>query len=266
MNTRIEQLLSHNRKNYAPVGSYGVLHHLWMHNALGDYLLLLAHDVLAAPDKWHDLIQLAQPRFVIMDNSLIELGRPLPSGEVIQAAKIVNADVIVVPDQLLNAHATVRLAAEALRNGAHNYSRLCVVQGETYREVMDCARELVAMCQPDVLAIPKAVEDRVVPRMFVANELWATYNIPIHLLGFSEYPDQDMLALSCDGVIGIDSAMPIWLGKSIFPRDAHLPESPPRGPTTEFGSRPRGYLDWDRAPAVAFSNIERVREWIEAFN
>src|SRR5881392_1163767 len=90
---------------FAPVCSLDMLKELDYYQVLGDYHLLLAHEVLKQPNEWKKFYSkirsfLGSNPFVIMDNSLIGLGRPLEAEQIAEAADIVTADVVVLPDVL----------------------------------------------------------------------------------------------------------------------------------------------------------------------
>lgn len=63
-----------------------------------DYELYLAHQILANPNKFEFLSQEKDCSYKILDNSAYELGKGLNLEQLLQAAEIIGADEIVLPD------------------------------------------------------------------------------------------------------------------------------------------------------------------------
>lgn len=226
---------------------------------LGTYQLLLAHEVLDDPsayfDFWHD----RPNQFIIMDNSLIELGRPLPINFVCEAADIVNADVVVLPDHLGSRLGTLEssyLALDQYQQLKARFKTLAVAQGTSQNDVFSCGRDLIAM-GIDMLSIPRHVQTTTGSRVWVTQQL-AKYNHPIHLLGFSNNNYDDMFAANLPQVMGIDSAMPIWYGNH---RSGLLPFEP--RVDSNYGKRPFDYNVTTKVTEEAIENVRRIRGWLE---
>jgi hypothetical protein len=111
---------------FAPVVPLAVAQALKNANLLGTYHLLLAHDTLAHPEAYremygaHALPVSDDPKCVIMDNSVVELGEAMPFEQVQAAADIVDADFIVAADAFLEAEITIR-RAELFRQASRAY-------------------------------------------------------------------------------------------------------------------------------------------------
>jgi len=251
------------KRQYAPVGPVAVLADLAQRGEFGDYHLLLAHAVLMDPPAWRHLVATYRPDFVIMDNSLIELGESLPGTAILEAASIVQADAIVLPDKLLDMEATLEMAVRAYEELPHDGGvpdLMAVVQGESLPEVYQCAEWLVREINPAYLAIPRCLTDEVASRTVLARELYRRYQRPIHLLGFSHDVFDDVRAARCVGVMGIDSAMPIWYGNLGY----DLPVSPLGDMREQIVPmrRPSDYWQHTHVSEQAYQNVRRVRSWL----
>lgn len=254
---------------FAPVASLSVLQQLWNTNCLGDYHLLLAHEVLKEPGMWADFYRkqrqfLGCRPFVIMDNSLIELGTPIEPEQLIQAVNVVEADVLVLPDYLTEHRATVDAsvsASELLRPHLPKGCRLMgVVQGLTEDEYMKCADELLRFAKANLLAIPRVTTQTLGSRIFISYDIASEYAVHTHMLGFSDSIIDDICATICTPYcLGIDSSVPIRLGMEgvIVNTVASL--------TKGASKRPADWLDSSVPRQVTFEvqdNLRRLRGMI----
>ena len=190
-----------------------------------------------------------------MDNSLIELGHPLTTGQILKAAETVHARVVVLPDHIGHSELTVELADRGMKEiNNSGMQAMGVVQGRNLDDCLWCAKSLVEL-GVDVLAVPRHLTARLGSRIPLVNEINQEYpHNKIHLLGFSDDILDDMVAAHMPNVWGIDSAVPIWCGLE-HKRFEH-------SPSPVEGHRPDNY--WLRAiinPEVVF-NIARVNDWL----
>jgi hypothetical protein len=202
---------------------------------------------------------------IIMDNSLIELGKPLPTNDLIKASLTVGARYLVLPDSLGDAYSTVDRTAQAYKQLApampDGMQFMCVLQGNTLPRAAWCMNKFSEILGRDMgaIAVPRVMQktfgSRMPPLQMVAKEL----GLPIHLLGFSNDLMDDIKCSRVPGVMGIDSAYPVWSGRS--------------GPTEVVMHHPANYQPelkrpddfWDFAhigPAMIY-NIMRFREWFK---
>lgn len=153
--------------------------------------------------------------YKILDNSLIELGGAVDLERVLNAAKVINADEIILPDVFQNGPATVKAVRESLQyltdkwpNRDWPFKLMAVAQGATIEEWYTCYQELLAMPDVDVIGIPKVLA-KMHPqgRPHFVNELCNLYRKPHHLLGlwysvseFTDYRDLNLIR-SCDTVL-----------------------------------------------------------------
>lgn len=117
--------------------------------------------------------------FLIMDNGVIE-GKPMPFGECIRRAELINADEIVLPDVYKDNHGTYNAVKEAIEyyidNNMFNHRfRLMVVpQGNSMEDWLDCAVNILTHF----------------------GEYIATVGIPKHLVDTCKERDARLLAIS----------------------------------------------------------------------
>lgn len=235
------------------------------------YNLLLAHEVLAHKPKYIDYYSqwINADTFIIMDNSIIELGSPLPADQLIEAASIVKAKCIVLPDRLGDALGTVHDSTAAANTTPlpPNMHWMGVVQGSTVDEALWCAECLWAIPGVRYLSVPKIIADKNKEhsrwkyleslRKIVGDRRC------VHLLGFSNYLLDDMVCANHPLVMGIDSATPIWFGNNRGVLPLHLDK---KNIKYEFGKRPKDFWEMspekgDFVPEMSL-NCERVRDWI----
>lgn len=226
---------------------------------LGTYQLLLAHQVLEEPQAHLDFWRAQKDQFIIMDNSLIELGHPLPIDVVAEAADLVGARVLVLPDVLGDRTKTYKLFAGALEQAKYQgldekFKLLGVAQGQTSQETFLCGRDMLK-AGADFLSVPRHLVQTAGTRTEAVRLLGKLgADVRMHLLGFSNNLFDDFYTLGYPGVMGIDSAVPVWYG-------GVLPEKPPV--VADFGHRPKGYENFgaDYVDETAITNIQRVKRW-----
>lgn len=153
--------------------------------------------------------------YKILDNSLIELGGAVDLERVLNAAKVINADEIILPDVFQDGPATVKAVRESLQyltdkwpNRDWPFKLMAVAQGRDKEEWYECYQELLEMPDVDVIGIPKVLA-KMHPggRPHFVNELCDLGRKPHHLLGLwysmtelQEYRDLEMIR-SCDTVL-----------------------------------------------------------------
>jgi hypothetical protein len=236
------------------------------YNLIGDYHLLLAHQVLQHRQRYFDyymaLRRSGRDPVVIMDNSLIELGRALPSDQLADACSAVGARYLVLPDVLRDAFATVdksTLAYRRLRGEMPKGTEfMAVLQGATMSNVAYCmnqlsevmGRDLSAVCVPRVMVSQFGSRNPVI-RM-VAKEV----GLPVHLLGFSTSLTDDIKCAFLPGVMGIDSAYPVWSGRlEIIMKAAHDYDA--------TASRPHDFWEYAHVAPAMIYNLMKFREWFQ---
>lgn len=224
---------------YSPIAPVHLLKQLDNVGALGPYLLLLAHDVLAHPKEYLELIESqleTHPNelFIIMDNGVIEKGAPVSLNNLLEAADLVEANVVVGPDIVGNLKGTKALMMEQADFIKEDYSLMFIPQGGNFAEIFDCIDwyterfpEIAHSDAPSYWGIPRWVANELGSRHTIVNDI-ITYDeqAKIHLLGMSYNLRDDLATCLHPNVMGIDSANPLVLGHRgyrIYQDSEHYP-------------------------------------------
>lgn len=258
-------------KHFAPVVPLSVAAALREDGMLGGYHLLLAHDVLADPNGYKEVYRPymdGTPMNIIMDNSLIELGYPMEMKDVLEAARVVGAKQIVLPDELGEMQFTLKAVWDAMDkwytlplSETAGITPIGVVQGKTLTECTTCLQEFRNLGIN--ISIPRVLYKYLGSRAEIAVIAHMKFGFQnIHLLGFSENILDDIACTRLPGVAGIDSAVPIRAAYKHMTME----------PLSEYFDRdvgPRGNY-WDVKPgdldsvqsSLVVQNIRQVRKWI----
>jgi hypothetical protein len=245
--------------------------------SMGDYHLLIASEVLDNKELYQKYYDSTYPNeaikpFVIMDNGLIERGAPLAASELVEAATICSASAVILPDCLGDAWETYeRIEREIDRvELPEGMGWMAVMQGNDLTECIemvdaverDFGNKIDYWCVPKIIANQNYESSR---KSYIGY-IYHQVRKPVHLLGFSDYLLDDMQCASLPGVMGIDSAMPVWFGLDLGSLPVVLRNSKHR---YDFGKRP---LDFWQTTASSitlpqreylYHNIRRVRQWID---
>lgn len=254
-----------NMGKFAPVAPPDMLLDLKAKGALGDYHLLLAHDIVAQKEKYREIFSSGpMPYYLILDNSVIELGEPV-SAEVLEEARAVlkeaypgNKVITVLHDFIGDFFKTVEYSrASAARWMQKDLGPfMAVPQGQTWQEFTSCADNLVSIPGVQAWGIPRHSTGKLGTRQHLANYCsvmrphWDT-----HLLGFSDDLQDDIQCADMLMVKGIDSAVPIRLGLEGIRITMGLQSHSPRGNYWETAKV---------ANELVIENLERVRGWIKS--
>lgn len=208
---------------FSPVAPPSYLKMLKEADLLGNYHLILAHDVVDKPDLYKSIY--SDDDFIIMDNSLIELGQPVSADVMKQACEIIKPDCIVLPDHLGDMQKTLestKLAAiEWMRAGIHKLAKngfMVVPQGQDIHEMVQCINEFKTLSAEEHIpinywSIPKIFGETNGSRMPALLYMESVIKDPcIHLLGFSNSLADDVYCANHPLVMGIDSAVPTRMG------------------------------------------------------
>lgn len=138
-------------------------------------------------------------KFIILDNSIIELGSACTIEKVLSAAEKIGADEIVLPDVFLEGKKTVEEAKKYV-DLVHDkgYRVMAVAHGRTIEEWSSCALELVKL-KVDTLGIPKVLSKQLnyleepgrVACLIALGDICEKNNLmppTIHLLGIDNNP------------------------------------------------------------------------------
>jgi hypothetical protein len=201
---------------FAPVAPIHILEAFKNRGYVPDNILLLAHDVVKQPERFEALFQAWNETHIIMDNSVIELGGAVDIGMCVDACKIVDADVMVLPDSLTDGVESAKLTISSWDPfktvfDPMGVELLAVVQGETEKGFFSALELLANEISPEWISIPRRTEAKFgYHRKDLIDFVDMFFpNASIHLLGFSEYPWQDIRAAQHPRVRSIDSAAPL---------------------------------------------------------
>jgi hypothetical protein len=242
---------------FAPVANLETYRRLPL-DVLGEYQLLIATEVVKDLDAWGDFWvgAVVTEQFIIMDNGLIESGTSADVGVIGAAAEAVQASCIVLPDTLGDFEATLAASGKAMETYREvGLPLMGVIQGRTVEEV-ETIIDFYIGNDVEYLSIPRVmVEIFKTRRWLVERVRWR--GKPIHLLGWSENVADDLACAAMEGVVGIDSAVPLWLPHYFGP----VPTS-----QTVYGKRPSDF--WDAIPDQddldrMETNIRWTRGWIK---
>lgn len=213
--------------------------------ALGDFHLVLAHDIVEKHKEWESGQILPEGSLVIIDNSIIELGKPV-GPKTMQAACDILGDrykrVLVLPDKFDDPITTYDNAVKWLERYSEiaGVDFLYVIQASSMKDqVFDyISRDIRDLVHLGVnwVSAPRRIADQYGTRAFLVHSLqqcklrWPQLNI--HLLGFSENLIDDLYCARMWGIEGIDSAVPLRLGQQGEGLYSYLRKDkpvPPRG-------------------------------------
>lgn len=261
-----------NHPRFAPVGPVALMSDMlnWGITVVGDYHLLLAHDVLSNRSLWHkwasnlryEFGRVSQPDpLLIMDSSVIELGMPLSTKDILKAADIVGAQVIVLPDIIGDEQASYKFLDEYnLLIGEYDLEKqpkgvMFVPQGTTMAGYVRSLEYASGYDCIDWIGLPRdALKYDVKSRrdlIDITTVLMPTASI--HLLGMSDNVADDVL--SCrhhPNVAGIDSAVPVRAG---------LRSIPLKMGRDNYGKR-EDYWQQIHLNALSIENIQTMRKWL----
>jgi len=245
--------------SYSPVADGVTLNALSNLNLTSDYYLLISSQVRDHPEQYEWLARRPSDVMIVMDNSVIEDGKPAPMAEIVAAADLLRTPWVVLPDVLDNYQQTIWLTDAALQVLEPNFKTVGVLQGNSINEVLNCVVDMNKM-SVDMIALPRCLTDNlnIKSRANLIPAITRLTKLPLLLLGFSDKPYDDVIACQHPVVRGIDSAQPIWMGRSGL-KVPHV--CPPTPLTTE--RRPVDF--WEQVGVVTplvVKNVQRIKQWI----
>ena len=162
-------------------------------------------------------------RYVILDNSTVELGEPWPMEDYVMEAMSIGANQILLPDWLNDSTGTLRDAESGLKLAedlGYTGDIMGVPQGRTQEAWIECLEKMLGMGITSI-GISRRYLDR-----FGQSRLFACYvvyhiaytmsvDFTIHLLGAGLPPEIEVApCLRLPRVVGVDSAMPSYFAKA----------------------------------------------------
>ncbi len=242
---------------FSPVAPPEFLLLLKEQDLLGDYLLILAHDVVRRPDLYEMLFD-NYSGTIIMDNSVIELGVPVSTTTMVRACEIVPPTYVVLPDHLRKLASTIVDTLDTLHKwrDAGLSSFMMVPQGDTPEEFRACVDVFALQSDLALWGVPKIAADVFGWRASLIQYIALSDDRPIHLLGFTDSMTSDIVCGQAKGVIGIDSAVPIRYGIEGMILDDRVGHNIPR-PVSFWEDA----VNMKSIPEAVITNIENVRKW-----
>lgn len=227
---------------FAPVCPIHIYEGLEQSNkkALGDYFLLLTHDVIANEERYANFFK-DRDCTLILDNSVIELGDACTASALYRAANIVNATCVAIPDVLKQGERTLNAARLFLSewkmlDQKKDFSLMFIPQGFNARDFEHCIHTAMVEFGDkfDWIGIPRNLTGRVYDsretavKYILSLNQYKLYQQKLHLLGFSDNVKDDMAVCHkfADEIEGIDSAVPLRMGKLAW---KDLDQLPARG-------------------------------------
>ena len=254
---------------FAPVCPPRIYKRLFLNTrSRGMYFLLLAHDIIANEENRSEYAKLFKsrqfPAQVHLDNSVIELGDSVSMETLWDAADVVNANTIVLPDVLCKSQETVAstlrgyedfMLLKNTRTVDSRYPRnfMVIPQGETMAQWLWCLESIVKEIGDKNIpwvGIPRNITGRIADTRRHAIEATQLL-VPgamIHLMGFSDQVFDDFRCCFMNRVAGIDSAVPMRF------KGAFMISGDP-------GKRGNWWEECEWTPQMG-ENVDRVRDLI----
>lgn len=121
-----------------------------------DYELYLAHQILANPNKFEFLSQEKGCSYKILDNSAYELGRGLELNKLLEAADIIDANEIVLPD-IFKSNDSFEYSLKYLIEIPADFKRkiAIVAQGSDIIDLTNSIDKIKQLKRVDTIMLPK---------------------------------------------------------------------------------------------------------------
>lgn len=233
-----------------------------------NYHMALTHLVLSDPQyaKFY-LERSLRGDYVILDNSIIELGSAMSMDVILDAAARIKAHEIILPDVLRDRQGTLDLIDDVLcKYGAQlaKYKLMAVAQGQNTSEWLMCYSNL-ATAYPEItcIGIPKltsSYEDLPNGRRQLCDMLTSSQVINTdkshHLLGVWDNPIEIKYSARHKWIRGVDTILPVLCGQNGIAFDPHDGMRVPRPKIT-----PNFKSDDDQYPHLITWNIFQMLKW-----
>lgn len=148
--------------------------------------MILTHLVERYPEYRRAMQE--SPNYKILDNSLIELGDAVSMERIYEAAKVIGADEIILPDKFKDSIGTLQRVDEAIswldkRGLLGEFKLMAVAQGRDYKEFEQSYRGLELNPHVDVIGVPKVCAKLHPAGRPYFEHLWLHSVQTVHLLG-----------------------------------------------------------------------------------
>jgi hypothetical protein len=243
-----------------------------------NYHLALTHLVWSQGAPYIDFMlrRSKQGDFIIMDNSLIELGNAVDILQVVEAASVCGAHEVVLADVFLDKDKTlaaIQDSVDTLRNAYQTYKRIpfqlmAVPQGKNFSEWLECLSTILTRFPMiTTIGIPKVTntffEDTDMGRIGVLQYLTdkgvpeAFPQIQWHMLGVWNNPIELKFASKYKWIRGCDTSI-AWACSQkgiLFDLEGGLLINRPKEAVIKFDSTV------DRFPLVTIHNTTAMIGW-----
>lgn len=190
---------------------------------VSDYHMALTHLVLESEEYANFYAQRRlRGDYVILDNSLIEMGSAMDMEKVLEAAQRIKPNEVVLPDVFKEGKATLEAIDRCLMSYGKElakYKTMAVAQGHNYGQWLECHNELITYDEINVIGIPKVTstfKDVGGRYGLCANLGMNQLNSPdkaYHLLGVWDNPFPEIYGISAySWVRGVDTVLPVLMG------------------------------------------------------
>jgi len=217
--------------------------------------------------------------FIIMDNSVIELGKPVALEQLVAAATSIGAKEIVLPDQLQDIAGTLKIVNDALQHWKLKEwqqntggSIMVVPQGRSLYEFQSCFAQFVEMPNWTTLGVPRSLnqmkDDHKHNRISFLNWLQGQFTpekpwFAVHLLGLSDNVTELLSCREFPWIRGVDTKLPIRAGIHYvgFDKDKGLLISKNSLPKLDLLQ-----ASYDPQPAITLHNIRVTFDMAQAIS
>lgn len=269
---------------FAPVAPIQILEDLHRQDEFGDYHLFLAHHTNEERSRFSSLmtrVMQSKPYShrhvtVIMDNSVVELGGAVDDDMIKYAVLALNPGprlsvVPVLPDVMGSGKETITLSEAAYQRWVRPTDKtrrtlqadswmpgdgyMLVTQGANWQDFVNLVNYFFVEFSEDFkhitwVGIPRKLIAEGIPRTIAAQYIkMVAPHVKIHLLGFSENIEADLMAARSGGICGIDSAVPLRYNGILLPQTVALPRD----------------KDWFKNGVLTQKqreNLRNVRKWV----
>ena len=167
--------------------------------------------------------RVTEGKYVILDNSTVELGKPWPMEDYLHEAMSVGAHEILLPDWLHSMARTLNAAEfglEVADEAGYEGNIMGVPQGNSQEEWIECLEAMMGMGITSIGISRRYLDKFGESRLFACYVVYhiayqMSVDFSIHLLGAGLPAEVEVApCLRLPRVVGVDSAMPSYFAKA----------------------------------------------------
>jgi hypothetical protein len=250
---------------FAPIASPVTLQRFLQIGIQQNYMFLLVHEINRSPVEHRVLVQKAVecfgPVHIIVDNGVIENGEPWPVEDIFDVVDSIKCrgTRFYIPhrdwlrEDIRTCEAAVQDIPKIVKAGHYP---LLIPQGADTSQVLHSMWRIGDLTMNYKWGVPRWMGDEFGTRADIVRAIHRYYpTADIHLLGFSDNFYDDMACCHLPGVVGIDSAMPVW-----YVHDLRIGAPPSQM------KRPAGFFSQGVVPHPAARNCRYVWNLITGGN